>query len=208
MLLVITLLIAYLLGSIPFGLLLTKAAGMGDIRNVGSGNIGATNVLRTGNKKLALLTLLLDGAKGWLAIYIISYVIPQNEVPTNQYHILLTYLASLTCPVAVVIGHVFPVWLKFKGGKGVATAFGAALGVSLLIGAIGLACWLGMFAAKRISSLSALLGINIMPLAALITGNTIYFIPLTLIAVLVTYRHKDNIRRLLAGTEPKFGSKK
>jgi glycerol-3-phosphate acyltransferase PlsY len=135
-------LIGYLLGSIPFGLLLTSAAGLGDIRKQGSGNIGATNVLRTGNKKLAAATLLLDALKGVVAVMICGFFGP---------------IAAVAAAMGAVIGHMFPIWLKFKGGKGVATSIGVLLGLSWPVGAIVCALWLAIAAAFRYSSLAALL---------------------------------------------------
>jgi glycerol-3-phosphate acyltransferase PlsY len=185
-------LIGYLLGSIPFGLLLTSAAGLGDIRKQGSGNIGATNVLRTGNKKLAAATLLLDALKGVVAVMICRFFGP---------------IAAVAAAMGAVIGHMFPIWLKFKGGKGMATAIGVLLGLSWPVGAIVCVLWLAIAAAFRYSSLAALLSILLGALASW------YFLPwqsavvVTLIAALVWARHNANIRRLLAGTEPKIGQR-
>jgi glycerol-3-phosphate acyltransferase PlsY len=184
-------LIGYLLGSIPFGLLLTSAAGLGDIRKQGSGNIGATNVLRTGNKKLAAATLLLDALKGVVAVVGCG----------------LLGLTPVAAAVGAVIGHMFPVWLKFKGGKGVATAIGVLLGLSWPVGAIVCAAWLAIAAAFRYSSLAALLSLLIGALASW------YFLPwqialvVSLIVPLVWARHHANIGRLLNGTEPRIGQR-
>lgn len=215
-------LLSYLIGSIPFGLLLTKAAGLGDIRAIGSGNIGATNVLRTGNKKLAALTLLLDGGKGALAVWLAKNYIPNtfalmdSRLRDNDldFYSLLTpaYIAYL----GVVIGHIFPLWLKFKGGKGVATALGGMFALVPGIGWIVTAVWLVIFLCCRYSSLAAIIAIGLSPILALegndasvgaahyYTGLALY---LALAAVLIIYRHKDNIRRLLSGTEHKFTSR-
>ncbi len=215
--LVTLLFIAYLIGSVPFGLLLTKAAGMGDIREMGSGNIGATNVLRTGNKKIALLTLLLDMGKGWLAVWWVSANF-RSAYPYEICALTGTVLASAAMLLlAVVCGHVFPVWLRFKGGKGVATGIGAVLGFSPVVGMVAMGMWLGIFLATRISSLSALITFSLLPFVPYVlihagwiarTGCTTLNLALLPVSLLIIYRHKDNIRRLIAGTEPKFGKKK
>src|SRR6185369_4917556 len=181
-----------LLGSIPFGLLLTRAAGLGDIRKVGSGNIGATNVLRTGNKKLAAATLLLDALKGLAPVLI--------------FNLLWGPVPAAATAAGAVLGHMFPPWLGFKGGKGVATTLGVLIGLSWQLGAITCALWLVLAALFRYSSLAALLSILIGAVAAW------YFVPvaapvLCLLAALVWVRHHENIRRLLNGTEPKIGNK-
>jgi glycerol-3-phosphate acyltransferase PlsY len=182
-------LLAYLLGSIPFGLLLTRAAGLGDIRAVGSGNIGATNVLRTGNKKLAALTLLLDGLKGLAAVLLANVLIPGTGM-----------LAGLVA----ILGHVFPVWLKFKGGKGVATALGVLLGLSWVLGLLVIVIWIGIFKWKRISSLSAICGFGSAPLIALILGSPPLARFCVLLFLLLMVTHRANIRRLLKGEEHAF----
>jgi acyl phosphate:glycerol-3-phosphate acyltransferase len=186
-------LLGYLLGSIPFGLLLTKAAGLGDIRSIGSGNIGATNVLRTGNKGLAAATLLLDGLKGALAVLLARW--------------LGGYEAMLWAGIGAVIGHNFPVWLGFKGGKGAATSYGVLIAAAWPVGIAAGAVWLATAAASRMSSLAALVSFALAPvLAALLADVTIVKLALG-IAVLVFVRHHKNIRRLLAGTEPRIGHK-
>ena len=184
--------VGFLLGSIPFGLLLTRAAGLGDIRKVGSGNIGATNVLRTGNKKLAAATLLLDALKGL--------------APVLAFNLLWGPVPAVAAAAGAVVGHMFPPWLGFKGGKGVATTLGVLIGLSWQLGAITCALWLVLAALFRYSSLAALLSILIGAVAAW------YFVPvaapvLCLLAALVWVRHHENIRRLLNGTEPKIGKK-
>ena len=184
--------VGFLLGSIPFGLLLTRAAGLGDIRKVGSGNIGATNVLRTGNKKLAAATLLLDALKGL--------------APVLVFNLLWGPVPAAAAAAGAVLGHMFPPWLGFKGGKGVATTLGVLIGLSWQLGAITCALWLVLAALFRYSSLAALLSILIGAVAAW------YFVPvaapvLCLLAALVWVRHHENIRRLLNGTEPKIGKK-
>ncbi len=179
-------LLGYLLGSIPFGLLLTRAAGLGDIRRVGSGNIGATNVLRTGNKGLAAAVLVLDMAKGAAAV-------------------LLTVSFGPAAAFAAVVGHCFPVWLRFRGGKGVATALGAIAGLAWPAGLAAAAIWLVTAALSRISSLSALIACGAAPLLMWAIRGGWPALATLAIALLVVLRHHANIRRLLAGTEPKIG---
>jgi len=185
--------LGYLLGSIPFGLLLTKAAGLGDIRNIGSGNIGATNVLRTGNKKLALATLLLDGGKGAAAALIAAHFDPLLAVITGG---------------AALLGHLFPVWLGFKGGKGVATTLGTLLAVNWMVGVAACLTWLAVAFGFRISSLAALVAVALSPLYAYILGSGPQVVLAAFAAVLVWIRHHENINRLLKGTEPRIGKKK
>jgi glycerol-3-phosphate acyltransferase PlsY len=182
----------YILGSIPFGLLLTRFAGLGDIRAIGSGNIGATNVLRTGNKKLAAATLFLDGFKGTLAVLIARHF--GDPAP---------YCAGF----AVFLGHLFPVWLKFRGGKGVATGLGVLLGEFFPLGALACATWLLVAFVGRTSSLAALAAFAIAPSAALLIGHFNLAILAFFIAALVFWKHEANIARLRAGTEPKIGKK-
>lgn len=186
-------LMGYLLGSIPFGLLLTRAAGLGDIRNVGSGNIGATNVLRTGRKGLAVATLLLDALKGVVAVLIADQV---------------GQLAAVGAAAGAVLGHMFPVWLGFKGGKGVATTLGIMWGLSWPVGALACAAWLILAAAFRYSSLAALLSVVIAAIAAWFLTDHRAAMLLTLLVPLVWARHHQNIARLLNGTEPKIGEGK
>jgi len=182
----------YLLGSIPFGLLLARAAGHGDIRHIGSGNIGATNVLRTGNKPLALATLLLDGGKGAAAALLATRW--GGEA------------AGLVAAGAAVLGHNFPVWLGFRGGKGVATTLGVLLALAWPVGVAALAVWLAMAAALRWSSLAALSALAASPLLMLALADTPRTILTALLATLGIARHHANIRRLLDGTEPKIGA--
>ena len=190
--------LAYLIGSIPFGLLLTRAAGLGDIRSIGSGNIGATNVLRTGHKGLAAATLLLDGGKGALVAWLAT---------AGHFSSPYGYDTSAICFVAV-IGHDFPVWLRFKGGKGVATTLGVLLGASFFTGLAACATWLAIAALFRFSSLAALASIGLAPVFAwFIAGPQTAILALAL-AILGFWRHSSNIRRLLAGTEPRIGAKK
>jgi glycerol-3-phosphate acyltransferase PlsY len=182
--------LGYLLGSIPFGLLLTRAAGLGDIRAIGSGNIGATNVLRTGNKGLAAATLILDGLKGFAAVWIAASFGP---------------LAAIAAAVGAVLGHMFPIWLRFKGGKGVATTIGVMWGLSWPVGAITCVAWLVIAALSRYSSLAALLSVAIGAIAAWFTVDWRIALAISLLVPLVWVRHHENIARLLNGTESKIG---
>jgi len=186
-------LLGYLLGSIPFGLLLTRAAGLGDIRKVGSGNIGATNVLRTGRKGLAAATLLFDALKGVVAV-LIAYKIGQ--------------LAAVGAAAGAVLGHMFPVWLSFRGGKGMATALGVTWGLAWPVGAIACAAWLVFAALFRYSSLASLLSIVVGAIAAWFLSDPRVATLLTFLVPLVWVRHHENISRLLKGTEPKIGQRK
>jgi acyl phosphate:glycerol-3-phosphate acyltransferase len=190
---IVFLLPGYLLGSIPFGLLLTRAAGLGDIRRVGSGNIGATNVLRTGNKALAAATLLLDGIKGAAAVLIAVWWGGQEAI--------------LWAGTGAVLGHAFPVWLGFKGGKAVATSYGVLIAAAWPVGLCAGAVWLVVAALARMSSLAALASFALAPIIAAILADTTIVKLALLIAVLVFARHHTNIRRLIAGTEPRIGQK-
>jgi len=185
----------YLLGSIPFGLVVTRLGGAGDIRQVGSGNIGATNVLRTGRKDLALLTLLGDGGKGIVAVLLARHFFGET--------------AAALAGGAAFLGHVFPVWLGFKGGKGVATFFGVMLTAAWPVGVMAAITWLAVAALMRLSSLAALTAVALAPLFALATDQALPIVVLAaFMAVLVFIRHKDNIARLRTGAEPKIGAKK
>jgi len=181
----------YLLGSIPFGLLLTRAAGLGDIRTIGSGNIGATNVLRTGNKKLAAATLFLDGLKGAVAVLLAQHFAQ----------------APILGGLAVFLGHLFPVWLKFKGGKGVATGLGVFLGGCFPVGLIACAAWSVAALALRFSSVAALAAFAVIPLAALVLGHQAFALLAVIIGAMVVWKHSANITRLRLGTEPRIGQK-
>ena len=187
----------YLLGSAPFGLILTRLAGLGDIRKIGSGNIGATNVLRTGRKDLALATLLLDAGKAGIAALIAGAVFS----PT----------AGLLAGAAAFVGHLYPVWLGFRGGKGVATFFGTLIAVAWPIGLLSGLTWIVSAALFRISSLSALLAVLAAPILALLadrngTGGHIALLA-TSMGALIYWRHRSNIARLVNGEEPKIGAK-
>ncbi|HYI83369.1 MAG TPA: glycerol-3-phosphate 1-O-acyltransferase PlsY [Acetobacteraceae bacterium] len=181
----------YLLGSIPWGLLLTRGAGLGDIRAIGSGNIGATNVLRTGNKGLAAATLVLDVLKGVAALLIAEAV--WGEGP------------GLAAGFGAMFGHAFPVWLGFRGGKGVATGGGVLLAASWWMGLAAALVWLAVAGLTRLSSASAMAACAAAPLVALVAGRTDLALFAAGIALLVVVRHRANITRLLAGTEPRIG---
>jgi acyl phosphate:glycerol-3-phosphate acyltransferase len=183
--------LGYLLGSVPWGLLLTRAAGLGDIRAIGSGNIGATNVLRTGNWTLAAATVVLDAAKGAAALLLARWLWGET--------------AGLVAGFGAMLGHAFPVWLGFKGGKGVATGGGVLLSAAPWLGAVTAAVWLAIALATRISSAAALAACAAAPVAALLAGRTDLALFSAGVAALVAYRHRANIGRLLAGTEPRFG---
>jgi len=187
------LLLGYVLGSIPFGLLLALAAGKGDIRQIGSGNIGATNVLRTGSKWLAAVTLLLDLGKGYFAVWLAWRFFPM-AVPLAAF--------------GAVVGHCFPVWLRFKGGKGVATNAGVSFGLAWPIGLAYALVWLGVLALSRISSLAGMSAVVAAAIAAAAMGYREFVPVLAGIAVLVIWLHRANLKRLADGTEPKVGGKK
>ena len=193
---------AYLLGSIPFGLLLAKGAGLGDVRKIGSGNIGATNVLRTGNKGLAALTLLLDLLKGFLAVSLVREYFPAND-PVLDFAWGPVPAAAL----GAVLGHCFPVWLRFKGGKGVATHAGVSLGLGWPIGLAYALVWIGLLAVTRISSLAGMAAVTAAVIAAAIFGYMAFVPVLIVIAVIILWLHRANIARLTRGEEPRVGSK-
>ena len=183
----------YLLGSIPFGVLLTRLFGAGDLRQIGSGNIGATNVLRTGRKGLAIATLLLDLLKGSAAVWL-AYAVSPDDAP----------LAG----AAALLGHLYPVWLKFRGGKGVATLMGVTVALSWPMGLVYAVVWIGALALFRISSLGGMLAALSVPVSAWLLGRP-DLLPLgALLAALVIWRHRDNLQRLAAGTEPRIGAGK
>jgi glycerol-3-phosphate acyltransferase PlsY len=196
-------LMGYLAGSIPFGLLLAKAGGMGDIRNIGSGNIGATNVLRTGSKKLAAATLLLDLSKGVVPVLLAGALLDQPiTMPEAAYGPVP--LAAL----GAVLGHCFPVWLGFKGGKGVATNLGVCLALAWPIGLAYAATWLVIAYLSRISSFAGMCAVCAAAIAAAALGMETYVPTLAIIAALVLWLHRANIGRLLRGEEPKIGQGK
>jgi acyl phosphate:glycerol-3-phosphate acyltransferase len=179
--------IGYVCGSIPFGLLFSHWAGLGDIRTIGSGNIGATNVLRTGNKKIAALTLLCDGLKGYAPVLAASFY-------GDGY-------AAIAAGLGALVGHLFPIWLNFKGGKGVATGLGVTFGWSGALGLVFCAVWLVMFFATKISSVGALAAVAVVALAAIVLGLPVW--PSALVAAAVWFMRRANIARLLKGEEPK-----
>ena len=187
------LLLGYLLGSIPFGLLLTKASGGGDIRNIGSGNIGATNVLRTGRKGLAALTLLLDLLKGFFAVFIATHYLPGGAV----------FAAA-----GAFFGHLYPVWLGFKGGKGVATYAGIMFGLFWQGGVVYAIAWIGALLIFRISSLAGLLAALCAPIAAAYSGRYDLVALLVACTLIVFWKHRTNIENLMDGTEPRIGKSK
>lgn len=190
---IIAALLGYLSGSVPFGLILTRMAGHGDLRSIGSGNIGATNVLRTGNKKLAAATLLLDALKATVAAVIAQAVFGQN--------------AGLIAGFAAFIGHLFPIWLGFKGGKGVATYIGTLLGVAPLMVPVFAVVWLTLAFVTRYSSLSALVATLVIPVVLWILGIPDAALVTAVMTAITYWRHKANIERLIAGTESKIGKK-
>lgn len=198
----------YLLGSIPFGLVLTRMAGYGDIRKIGSGNIGATNVLRTGNKALALLTVILDAFKAGIAAWIALKTIPADELYIYGNAVTANILGSLIAGACGVLGHIFPVWLKFKGGKGVSSAFGWILIMTWPIAIAALAVWLAMAVIFRYSSLAALTAAASMPFVAFFWLPPVFTVFYTLIALIVIAKHHANIARLIKGQESKISFKK
>ncbi|KQN25131.1 glycerol-3-phosphate acyltransferase [Sphingomonas sp. Leaf33] len=187
---VAALVIGYLLGSIPFGIILTRLGGAGDLRQIGSGNIGATNVLRTGRKGLAAATLLLDGFKGWLAVFVVAWAFPGE--------------AQLAA-AAAFLGHCYPVWLRFRGGKGVATLMGIVLALHWPLGLVYAIVWLGLLGTLRISSVAGISAAISAPIAAAALGRFDLVPLLIALALIVVWKHRENIERLLAGTEPRIG---
>jgi glycerol-3-phosphate acyltransferase PlsY len=182
----------YLLGAIPFGVLLTRMFGAGDLRQIGSGNIGATNVLRTGRKGLAAATLVFDALKGVAAVVIGGALVPGGE---------------LLGAVGAFYGHLYPVWLRFRGGKGVATLLGICFALDWRIGAVYAVCWLGGMLVTRISSVGGLVAAVSAPIAAIVLDYVAMAVMLTALAISVLWKHSDNISRLAAGTEPRIGQK-
>ncbi len=188
------LILGYVLGSIPFGLLISRFAGHGDIRKIGSGNIGATNVLRTGSKKLAILTLLLDMAKAGGAALLAAH--------------FFGFIPSLIAGGAALFGHCYPVWLKFKGGKGVAAYFGVLLATAWPLALIAVGLWLLSALVTRLVSLSGIITAIAIPAAAYFMGQPKIAILSAVLGAIIILRHRENIARILAGTEPKIGTKK
>ena len=184
------LLLGYLLGSIPFGVLLTRIGGAGDLREIGSGNIGATNVLRTGRKGLVAATLLLDLLKGAVAVWSAAALWPSNEA-----------LAA----AAAFVGHCYPVWLKFRGGKGVATLMGIVLALHWPVGLVYAIVWLGLLAGLRISSVAGMLAAVSAPVSAAYFGRFDIVLMLIGLALICLWKHRENIDRLFAGQEPRIG---
>ncbi|MDZ4086086.1 MAG: glycerol-3-phosphate 1-O-acyltransferase PlsY [Tabrizicola sp.] len=192
--LLLTALLGYLLGSIPFGILVTRALGLGDLRQIGSGNIGATNVLRTGNKQAALATLLLDGGKGALAVLVARWLLAED--------------AAQVAGLAAFLGHLFPVWLAFKGGKGVATFLGLLLALDWMVGAAVCLTWLVTAAVGRISSIAALVAAASSGLWIMFLTDGSLFLLALILTILIYVRHAENLKRVKAGTEPRIGQKK
>jgi glycerol-3-phosphate acyltransferase PlsY len=189
----IAVVVGYFMGSIPFGLILTRLAGLGDVRDIGSGNIGATNVLRTGNKGLAAATLLLDAGKAAAAVLIVRYFVPFPE--------MVSFLAGM----AAFIGHLFPVWLRFKGGKGVAAYIGVMLATNWIVGLLFCFVWLFLAWTRKFSSLAAMTAAATAPIFAFIWSGVELAAIAALMSVLLIYKHQPNIRRLIEGTEPRIG---
>ena len=189
-------LVGYLLGSIPFGIILTRLAGAGDLRAIGSGNIGATNVLRTGRKGLAAATLLLDGAKGAVGVLIGAWLMPVGDAALS---------GATIGGVMAFVGHCYPLWLRFRGGKGVATMLGVCLALFWIVGLVFAAVWLGALALFRISSVGGMSAAISAPLAAFFAGRPDLAAPLAAMALIVLWRHRLNIARLLRGEEPRVG---
>jgi glycerol-3-phosphate acyltransferase PlsY len=181
---------SYLLGSIPFGILVSKVFGLGNLRDIGSGNIGATNVLRTGNKLAALITLILDGLKGVLVVVVARFISED---------------AAITASIFVIIGHIYPVWLRFSGGKGVATFIGAILALSFVTGLLVCFIWIIIALVFRYSSLSAIVSSAFAPIGIFLFYDNEALVVTLFMTVLIWYRHKDNIRRLIDGSEAKIG---
>ena len=192
--LIVTAALAYLVGSIPFGLLLARAMGLGNLREIGSGNIGATNVLRTGSKKAAALTLLLDAVKGAVPVLLARHLLGED--------------AAQVAGLAAFLGHLFPVWIGFRGGKGVATFLGVVLALAWPVGVVACVTWLVVAYATRYSSLSALVAAALSPVWAWVLGYQQTVGLILLLVVLIFLRHHENISRLIAGTESRIGAKK
>ncbi|QMU59508.1 MAG: glycerol-3-phosphate 1-O-acyltransferase PlsY [Boseongicola sp.] len=193
-LLALTAVLSYILGSIPFGIVITRLLGLGDLRSIGSGNIGTTNVLRTGSKPAAAATLLLDSGKGAIAVLIARATLAED--------------AAQLAALSAFLGHLFPIWLDFKGGKGMATFLGTLLALAFPVGVGACLTWLAIAGLMRISSLSALVAALSTPIWAVLFGATSALAVVLIMVALIFQRHKDNIRRLLSGTEPRIGNSK
>ena len=208
---IIAAVVGYLLGSVPFGLLITRAAGLGDVRKIGSGNIGATNVLRTGRRELAALTLVLDALKGFAAVMLARTLLPSLFPADPQATLHASYVAA----VAAFIGHCFPVWLGFKGGKGVATLIGVLFGLAWPVGLIFCAVWLLIALTQKISSVAALTAAATAPIFAYVAflmgwareGLT-FALVVAVLSLFLIFNHRANIARLISGTEPRIGAEK
>lgn len=197
-------LLGFLLGSVPFGLILTRAAGLGDVRKIGSGSIGATNVLRTGNKGLAAATVLLDAGKGALAVVLAPILFaPDPLAASDLFHGVERFAA-----VGAVAGHCFTPWLRFKGGKGFATAAGVLAAMAWPVMLVCAGIWAVTLLLSRISSVSSMVAVIAAPVVAGLWGNIWLVSPLVVIAVIVLIQHRANIGRLMRGEEPKVGSGK
>jgi acyl phosphate:glycerol-3-phosphate acyltransferase len=194
--LLVAALIGYLLGSIPFGLLVTRVAGAPDPRTIGSGNIGATNVMRTGRKALGIATLLLDSLKGVVAVVICGWLWPDPQPPS---------LPAVVAGAAAFLGHVYPVWLRFKGGKGVATLLGIALALAWPCGLAFAVVWLLGFGLTRHSSVGGMAAAIAVPVTAAILNRPDLTLMFLLLALVILWKHRGNVERLLDGTEPRFG---
>lgn len=186
------LLLGYLLGAIPFGILLTRAFGAGDLRKIGSGNIGATNVLRTGRKGLAAATLILDALKGAVAVWLAGRIAPGAEI-----------LGA----IGAFIGHLYPIWLRFRGGKGVATLLGIVAALYWPCAIVYAVVWIGLLLTLRISSVAGMTAAFVSPLAMAWFDQFDYVLPMIAMALLVIWKHRENIERLFAGTEPRVGQR-
>jgi glycerol-3-phosphate acyltransferase PlsY len=193
-LLMLAAVLAYLLGSIPFGIIITRAMGLGDLRQIGSGNIGATNVLRTGNKRAAMATLVFDAAKGGVAVLIARWLLAED--------------AAQIAALAAFLGHLFPVWLKFKGGKGVATFLGILLALNWMVGLATCATWLLAALVTRISSVAALMAAASASAWLMVFNDRLLLVLVVILTILIYVRHSANLKRVMAGTEPKIGRKK
>ncbi|MGU3389139.1 glycerol-3-phosphate 1-O-acyltransferase PlsY [Sphingomonas sp. M1A8_2b] len=192
----LSLVLSYLLGAIPFGVILTRLGGAGDLRTIGSGNIGATNVLRTGRKGLAAATLLLDMAKGAVAVLLVAHLFPGP--PSSS--------GALLAAAGAFIGHCYPVWLRFKGGKGVATLMGIVVALYWPLGLVYAVVWLGLLAGIRISSVAGMAAALSAPFAAALFGRFDLVLLLLALSLIVLWKHRENVERLFAGSEPRIGA--